>query len=349
MDLKRKAIIGVLLALSGLSASHAEKAESVCTALLQNGVFDQTNKTQLFTSYSHVRDALCSSTYSQASEGRSKALQAGIPIDGLLISFGYKQDDTSYETSRSAFCSQAESNLYINDSMITVIRKADATLAEQFNKCISTLSSGNIEYYISAGADPSTFQVKTVYRQGADKIYPTVKNLSIRPDTVARTCDKGHTFDVGHRLGLDESFTCTRIPSQGVTVSLSTNIATTSGPAILPPYRNEQIVRDERIFKSDPPKRFASKNTNEFGPEACVDAPQGYEFDLEPRVEYDAFRGNILGDASQAPGRKVISVKTAKRACGYGETRPYSDSETYTIVYHVEVRGRSVRLVLDDK
>jgi hypothetical protein len=337
----------MVLTICGQGVSHGQSADSACTALLQNGVFDQTNKTEVFTSYSHVRNELCSNTYSEAKEGKSRAIQAGLPIDGLLVPFGYKQDDASYASSRTAFCSQAENDLYVSDNMILAVRKADAALAEQFNSCISKLSAG-FEYYINAGADPNTFQVKTIYRQGIDKVYPIVKKLSIRPDEVASTCDQGRAFNPGQRLGLDESFTCTRIPNQGVTVSLSTNIATTSGPAILRPYRNEHIVRDEKIYSSVT-QRFASKDKNGFGLPVCVDAPKGVDFDLDPHVVYDVARGNILGDASQAPGTPIISVHTAKRACGYGETRPYSDSETYVIVYHVEVRGRSVQLVLDDQ
>ncbi len=347
MNRKPFLIFCALMCLSLTAPSLAQQTQSLCTALLSDGVFDYQNTTRLYTKYSHVKDILCSGTYSEYNQGRTKALQAAIPLDGLLVPFGYKQDDNSYATSRSAFCSQNESELYIDDKMISAIRQADSVLAEQFNKCISTLSAGTFEYYINVGADPATFQVQTIYRQGVDKVYPIVKLLSIRPDAVARTCDKGHAFDRGRKLGLTEAFTCTRQPGQGVTVSLSTSITTTSGPAVLKPYVNEHIVKRQTDVESKR-QAVASRGENRYGPEVCVDAPEGYIFDLQPRVEYDSFRGDIYGDESQPPLPPIITKNTPTHACGMGGSRPDTSEENYRVIYHVVARGYSSHLETDD-
>jgi hypothetical protein len=161
--MRHKCASAILVVSSILALAGASHAQEVCTALLKDGVFDNTNITQTPSKYKHAQSVVCSSTYSDYTNAQKQSADAGISLDDILGSFGsfgYHNDSSSYGSSRSAFCSQNQNELYITKSYVQKLSTANVGLANAFNKCINSLSKG-FEYYVETTPNAAQFVFHT--------------------------------------------------------------------------------------------------------------------------------------------------------------------------------------------
>ena len=328
----KRVLLIIAIALSPAIAT----AQQVCTELLRNGVFDNTKNTQLYSSYTHVQTIICSSDYEDYATAKKLSVSADIPLGDLLIPFGFQDNENAYKTSRRAFCSQNQNELYLDQKYISSVKTADQGLATAFVNCVKAMAPG-FEYYIEAGASPSQFVFRSIYRQGADKVYPRVKSFSVEPRNLK--CSAGiNRFNKGSTLGLDESFTCTRDPHQEITISLSTTVIAQSGPAVLPKVVDEKVIDDERNFVSAQGYVASLGDTNLPGQPVCLQLPEHYVFltphNLDNNIKTDKVYDEIT-DTPNQPG-KEITDDSPRQLCGREITRGARKDTHYAAWWHVE-------------
>jgi len=102
---------------------------------------------------------------------------------------------------------------------VETLSRANIGLAKAFDKCIANFATG-FEYFIETTPNQAQFVFHAKYSPVADGVNPVVKQLSIEPGSVAKSCSGIARFATGKTLGLDEQLTCSRDPHQQVTISL---------------------------------------------------------------------------------------------------------------------------------
>lgn len=153
----------------------------MCKALLAGGVFDKSQSQTKYSSYNNHRALYCSDAASDYGSAKSLDASVTVPIDDVLTTFGLKANASDYNKWRNQLCSSDES-LYTSDYWTTAkAMTASGKLLEEFNKCVSSVKGGLIQYISIPSNESKLFSWTFVYNpDGKDstvKVTPNPSNV----------------------------------------------------------------------------------------------------------------------------------------------------------------------------
>jgi hypothetical protein len=178
-----------------LAGKAAIAQVDVCKALLAQGAFDTSQQETRASTYNRYHSVYCSSAASDYGSAKSTGVSLGIPIDGVLASFGFNANASSYNTWHSELCSSQES-LYNSEFWNSASAKtASAKLLDTFKACVASFSEGLLQYVPSPADDSRLFSWTMVYRPdgggGSVNVQPSpsanVSCVNTRGQAIGRT------------------------------------------------------------------------------------------------------------------------------------------------------------------
>ncbi|CAJ3490491.1 putative lipoprotein [Burkholderia pseudomallei] len=228
-----------------------------CNLLLKQGVFDKTDV--LGTNYQQkvFLNRFCSAHYSSLQQAQSDSLNANIPIEQIMVGFGFSGQNSQFQQDYQTLCSQQDSFSTINQSSISKIRVADATLAQTFEQCVA---QSEFTAYLTP-TDSKQFQIVAAYHPKSDTA-PHARVTGLDYDRSTISCSNIPSTIGPQGYVID----CTRKDAtMAAQLALNTQFGSTSFqfPAVVPqapvapsPYSVGDIVMsffDETTFNSQHP------------------------------------------------------------------------------------------------
>ncbi|AGK46952.1 putative lipoprotein [Burkholderia thailandensis MSMB121] len=108
-----------------------------CNELLKDGVFDKHDVLGTNFQQKVFLNRFCSAHYQTIQDAASDSLNASIPIEEIMVGFGFSGQDSHFSQDYQTLCSQQDSFSTVNQSTISKVTIADATLAHEFEQCVA--------------------------------------------------------------------------------------------------------------------------------------------------------------------------------------------------------------------
>jgi hypothetical protein len=187
---------------ASISRAFTPTTPNDCNSLLVDGVFDEHDVFGSLYQQKVFLNRFCSSRYQSLQDAQSDSLNATIPIEEVMVGFGFSGSSSTFKTDYDTLCSQQDAFVTTNRQSSDKIRIADATLAKEFRKCVAGQSFS--AYLVPA--DTKQFQIIARYQSPtSDEPYDTVNSLSY--DHTSGRCERPPS----------------KIGSQGVTINCHRN------------------------------------------------------------------------------------------------------------------------------
>lgn len=162
-----------------VSAAWTSSAYAQCEALLKDGVFDfrsqLTEEERVSSFVNYMRDQV------RTSSSSSTSVDAGIGVK--ILKANLKGDQQKLDQSFRDLTDYKKSDTEQRNRLITVARTVNEELARQFVKCQEV---NGLHVWIEHTADPTTFKIATVNRDGSEKPRQAyIRSVSIVPGDVS--------------------------------------------------------------------------------------------------------------------------------------------------------------------
>ncbi|CAD6531919.1 hypothetical protein LMG27952_02636 [Paraburkholderia hiiakae] len=153
-----------------------------CNQLLKDGVFDQHDVLGTNFQQRVFLNRFCSAHYKTVQDAQSDSLNADIPIEEVMVGFGFSGQDSHFSQDYQTLCSQQDSFSTVNQSTTSKIRIADANLAQAFVQCVS----GNPFSAYLTPTDSRQFQIYAKYNPiGGSSPTSQVKSFDYDPKQIS--------------------------------------------------------------------------------------------------------------------------------------------------------------------
>ncbi len=138
--MNRKLSLAAALAASLLSAETF--AQDICSAVLQNGTFDETNVFSSSQNFSLVYNTLCKSGISTYQDATSSGGNLGVSvIDVVDVTLGGTTNSANFSQRKSQFCSMSYANVANNNTVMSHVRTASAAITAAWSSCVARSTS----------------------------------------------------------------------------------------------------------------------------------------------------------------------------------------------------------------